>query len=44
MSRRRFTKEFKMEAVRRMQGGESASVLARELEVKRSKLYGWCAA
>ena len=33
-----------MEAVRRMQGGESASALARELEVKRSKLYDWCAA
>ncbi len=44
MSRRQFTKEFKMEAVRRMQGGESASALARELEVKRSKLYDWCAA
>ena len=44
MSRRRFTKEFKMEAVRRMQGGESASALARELEVKRGKLYDWCAA
>ena len=27
-----------------MQGGESASALARELEVKRSKLYDWCAA
>ncbi len=33
-----------MEAVRRMQSGESASALARELEVKRSKLYDWCAA
>ncbi len=33
-----------MEAVRRLQGGESASALARELEVKRSKLYDWCAA
>ena len=44
MSRRRFTKEFKTEAVRRMQGGESASALARELEVKRGKLYDWCAA
>ena len=30
--------------VRRMQNGESASALARELEVKRSKLYDWCAA
>ena len=44
VSRRQFTKEFKIEAVRRMQGGESASALARELEVKRGKLYDWCAA
>jgi len=44
VSRRQFTKEFKIEAVRRMQGGESASTLARELEVKRGKLYDWCAA
>ena len=28
MSRRQFTKEFKMEAVRRMQGGEPAAVRA----------------
>ena len=44
MSRRQFTKEVKIEAVRRMQGGEPAAALARELEVKRSKLYDWCAA
>ena len=44
MSRRQFTKEFKIEAVQRMQDGESASALARELEVKRGKLYDWCAA
>ena len=44
MSRKQFTKEFKMEAMRRMQGGEPASALARELEVKRGKLYDWCAA
>ena len=44
MSRRRFTKEFKIEAVRRLQGGESASALARELTVNCGKLYDWCAA
>ena len=44
MSRRQFTKDFKTEAVRRMQHGESVSALARELEVKRNKLYDWCAA
>ena len=38
MSRRRFTKEFKVAAARRLQGGESASALARELDVKRAKL------
>ena len=44
MSRRQFTKEFKIEAARRMQGGEAASALARKLELKRSKRYDWCAA
>ena len=41
MSRRQFTKEFKVSAARRMLAGESASALARELEVKRGKLYEW---
>lgn len=41
MSRRRFTKEFKVAAARRLQSGESASALARELDVKRAKLYEW---
>lgn len=41
MSRRRFTKEFKLAAVRRLEAGESGSALARELEVKREKLYDW---
>ena len=40
MSRRRFTKEFKTAAARRLLGGESGSALARELDVKRAKLYG----
>ena len=43
MSRRNFTKEFKIAAAQRMQRGESASELARELEVKRTKLYDWTA-
>ena len=41
MSRRRFTKEFKLAAVGRLGAGESGSALARELEVKREKLYDW---
>ena len=43
MSRRRFSKEFKLAAVRRLEAGESGSALARELEVKREKLYHWLA-
>ncbi len=43
MSRRRFTKEFKLAAVERMRSGESGSALARELDVKRAKLYEWAA-
>ena len=35
MSKRRFTREFKLTAVRRMQIGESVARLARELEVGR---------
>ncbi len=43
MSRRRFAKEFKVGAAQRLLGGESASALARELDVKRAKLYDWAA-
>ena len=43
LSRKRFTKEFKLAAVRRLAAGESGSALARELEVKREKLYHWLA-
>ncbi len=41
MSRRRFTKEFKTAVAQRLLRGESGSVLARELDVKRAKLYEW---
>ena len=43
MSRRGFTKEFKVAASERLQSGESASALARELDVKRAKLAEWAA-
>lgn len=43
MSRRIFTKEFKVAAAQRLLGGESGSALARALEVKRTKLYEWAA-
>ena len=36
---RRFSREFKLGAVGRMQAGESPSALARELGVRRKLLY-----
>lgn len=38
---RRFSREFKLGAVERMQAGESPSALARELGVRRKLLYEW---
>jgi transposase len=40
-SRRKFTKEFKLDAVQRMRAGEPAGVVARSLEVNRQELYRW---
>lgn len=40
-SPRVFSREFKLEAVRRMQAGESPSALSRELDVRRKLLYEW---
>ena|SRR5581483_1856436 len=36
-----FSREFKLEVVRRMLAGENVSVLARELKVLRKDLYAW---
>jgi transposase len=42
--RQRFTKEFKLEAVRLLrQSGRPATELARELGVPRNRLYKWAA-
>ena len=41
LSRRRFTREFKITAVRRLQQGESVVVLARALEVNPGLLHRW---
>ena len=41
MRRREFSREFKFEAVRRMEAGENVSALSRELTVKREVLYRW---
>ena len=42
MSKRRFTREFKLAAVRRMRIGEPVARLARELEISPGELYRWC--
>jgi transposase-like protein len=39
--RRRFSREFKVAAVRRMLAGENVSALGRELGVRRKYLYQW---
>ena len=41
LSRRRFTRESKIAAVRRLQQGGSVAVLARSLEVNPSVLHRW---
>ena len=40
-SRRKFTKEFKLTAVRRLNGGQSVAEVARALEVNPSELHRW---
>ena len=40
-SKRKFNREFKLSAVRRMQSGEPVARLARELEVGPGELYRW---
>jgi transposase len=39
--RRRFGREFKLAALRRLEAGESGSALSLELGVKRTVLYRW---
>jgi len=41
LSRRRFTREFKITAVRRLQRGETVAVVARALEVNPGLLHRW---
>jgi transposase len=41
LSRRQFTREFKLAAVRRLEQGESVAVLARALEVNPNVLHRW---
>jgi transposase-like protein len=37
----RFSRDIKLEALRRMEAGENVSVLARELGVSRNSIYKW---
>src|SRR5579863_7393324 len=41
MARRKFSKEFKVAAMRRLQGGQTAAEVARALEVHPSELHRW---
>ncbi len=41
ISRRKFSKEFKLAAVRRIEAGEAVPYLARVLEVSPNDLYRW---
>jgi transposase len=41
LSRQRFTREFKIAAVRRLQQGETVAVVARALEVNPGLLHRW---
>ena len=41
LSRRKFTREFKREAVRRLEQGEPVAALARALEVNPNLLHRW---
>ena len=40
-SRRKFSKDFKQEAVTRLNGGQSVAEVARALEVNPSELHRW---
>jgi len=40
-SRRKFTREFKLTAIRRLQSGQSIGEVARALEVHPSELHRW---
>jgi transposase-like protein len=41
IEKKSYSREMKLEAVRRMEAGESSSSLSAELGVKRTKLYQW---
>jgi transposase len=40
--RRKFSREFKLSAVKRLLAGETAAALSRELQVPSGHLHNWC--
>lgn len=38
---RRFSREFKLSALARMESGDNVSALSRDLDVRRKLLYEW---
>jgi len=41
VEKRSYSRDFKLQAVKRLEAGESISALSEELSVKRTKLYRW---
>ena len=41
VEKRSYSRDFKLQAVKRLESGESSSALSAELGVKRTKLYHW---
>jgi transposase len=41
VEKKSYSREYKLQAVKRMEAGESSSSLSAELGVKRTKLYRW---
>src|SRR5215471_7690388 len=41
MSRRVFTREFKLAAIKEVESGKSVGLVARQLEIDRKTLYCW---
>ena len=41
IEKKSYSRDFKLQAVKRMEAGESSSSLSTELGVKRTKLYRW---
>ncbi|MCC6470376.1 MAG: transposase, partial [Alphaproteobacteria bacterium] len=40
-ARRRFSREFKLKVIERLEAGESGTALAMEFSIKRTIIYRW---